>query len=249
MLFSPTIRYIPTPFYHNAFLREFKELIVKDPLVGGFRLACLSFNSATTFGGTFSFAYITDTATIMKVILIPGMGCTPVIRSNWYAWFAKEMNKRDNVECDLQNFPDPYKCRESIWLPHVEKLVEDPENTVIVGHSSGAACAMRLLEKATEKPFAACILVAAAYTDLGDEDERLSEYFNRPWDWNRMAQGASKIVLFHGTDDHLIPVKEARHIAQQLSSVSHFEFLEMAGKSHFFEPWSEILDVMDAIVK
>ena len=185
----------------------------------------------------------------MKVILIPGMGCAPVARSNWYAWFAKEINKRENVECDLQNFPDPYKCRESIWLPHVEKLVEDPEHTIIVGHSSGAACAMRLLEKTTEKPLAGCILVAAAHTDLGDDDERFSGYFNRPWDWTRMAQGASKIVLFHGTDDHLIPVKEARYIADQLSFASHFEFREMENKSHFFEPWSEILDALDNIVK
>lgn len=184
----------------------------------------------------------------MKVILIPGMGCKPVARSNWYSWFAEEMNKRDEVECVLQDFPDPYKCRESIWSPHVQKLVTEPENTIIVGHSSGAACAMRYLERSTEKPLAGCILVAAAYTDLGDEDERRSEYFNRPWDWKRMARGASKIVLFHGTDDHLIPVQEARHIADELSFASHFEFREMEGMSHFFRSWPEILEVMDTIL-
>ena len=201
----------------------------------------------------------------MKVILIPGMGCAPVARSNWYAWFAREINQRYQsddtmaVHCDLQDFPDPYQCRESIWMPHVQKLIgdedddndsnNDPSPTIIVGHSSGAACAMRLLEQ-RKRPLAACILVAAAHTDLDDEDERLSGYFNRPWDWQRMAQGASKIVLFHGTDDHLIPVREARHIAEQLSVFAkHFEFREMNGKSHFFEPWPEILEVMDAICK
>lgn len=197
--------------------------------------------------------------TSMKVILIPGMGCNPVARSNWYSWFAKEINKRPNWSCDLGNFPDPYQCRESIWLPHVQKLMqgEPPENLVIVGHSSGAACAMRLLERmgqgvgggGDDKPLACCILVAAALTDLGDEDERLSGYFNRPWNFQDMAKGASKIVLFHGTDDHLIPVQEARYIAEKLSCADHFEYREMDGHSHFFEPWPEILEVIDALAR
>jgi len=192
----------------------------------------------------------------MKVIVIPGMGCTPVASSNWYSWFAAEMQKRPNLDCVLQDFPDPYQCRESIWLPHVQSLIagsdddddddDSGKETIIVGHSSGAACAMRLLETVA-KPLAGCILVAAAHTDLGDEDERLSGYFNRPWNWNRMAQGASKIVLFHGTDDHLIPVTEARHIAQKLSFADHFEFREMPNQSHFFRPWPELLEAMDAI--
>lgn len=190
---------------------------------------------------------------MVKVILIPGMGCTPVARSNWYAWFAQEMNARPGVTCELHDFPDPHKCRESIWMPHVQAMVTDQDNdpaeTIIIGHSSGAACAMRLLELTQYTPLKACILVAAAYTDLDDPDERLSGYFGRPWDWPRMAAGASKIVLFHGTNDHLIPIQEARHIAQQLRFAEHFEFFEMDGKSHFFEPWPELLKVMDAILK
>jgi len=190
----------------------------------------------------------------MKVVLIPGMGCTPVATSNWYTWFATEMKKRPDVDCCIvEDFPDPYKCRESIWMPHVQSLIgssDDAANTIIVGHSSGAACAMRLLEQtALTTPLAGCILVAAAYTDLDDEDERLSGYFNRPWNWERMAQGASKkIVLFHGTDDHLIPIQEARYIAEQLEFSENFDFREMPGNSHFFRPWPELLDEMDNIL-
>jgi uncharacterized protein len=188
----------------------------------------------------------------MKVILIPGMGCTPVASSNWYAWFRDEMLQRKNVQCELHEFPDPYKCRESIWMPFVKALMEDPADTILVGHSSGAACAMRLLEECgggdvTATPLAACILVAAAYTDLGDDDERESEYFNRTWNWNQMAQGASRIVLFHGTDDHLIPVAEARHIAAQLGD--SVDYRERNGPSHFFRPWRELLAVMDEVLR
>lgn len=117
------------------------------------------------------------------------------------------------------------------------------ETTVVVGHSSGAACAMRLLEQ--EQLLLGCVLVAACYTDLGDESERRSGYFNRPWDWEKMKNGAKQIILFHSEDDHLIPVQEARHIALKLAGNNNFDYHEMDGKSHFFSPWQEILDVMD----
>jgi predicted alpha/beta hydrolase family esterase len=103
---------------------------------------------------------------------------------------------------------------------------------------------MRLLESRDPK-LLGVILVAAAYTDLGDEDEARSEYFNRPWDWETMREGAEYIVLFHGTDDHLIPVGEARYIASKMNDANHFTFIEMDNKSHFFRPWQEILDVFD----
>jgi predicted alpha/beta hydrolase family esterase len=126
---------------------------------------------------------------------------------------------------------------------------------------------MRLLESMASRgtPLAGCILVATAYTDLDDEDERRSGYFTRPWQWEQMIHGASQIVVFHGTNDHLIPVQEARYIANQLHRVladhdnkssnnkqnratASFQYHEMKHQSHFFEPWPELLDAIDAIV-
>lgn len=207
----------------------------------------------------------------MKVILIPGMGCTPVASSNWYSWLADQLQQRQQapaVECIVRDFPDPYLCRESIWIPYVmnhligrEETTTSPEEDdeiIVIGHSSGAACTMRLLERygngnhcdASSEPkppkLRAAILVAAAHTDLGDEDERRSEYFQRPWDWDAMKRGADRIILFHGTDDHLIPVDEARYIAKQLHG--KVEYHEMNGKSHFFQPWPELLHVIDDII-
>ena len=193
----------------------------------------------------------------MKVILIPGMGCTPIESSNWYLWFRDQLRLRScsqmhrtEIECDLYHYPDPYQCRESKWIPFVRTKIDTPCQTIIVGHSSGAACAMRLLEQYGKEgtPLKACILVAAAFTDLGDEDERRSEYFNRPWDWESMQNGClTPIILFHGTDDPLIPVSEARHIAEQLTS-KYCDYRERKGQSHFFQPWDELLEAFDLLL-
>ncbi|GFH59058.1 alpha/beta-hydrolase [Chaetoceros tenuissimus] len=182
----------------------------------------------------------------MRIVLIPGMGCSPVARVNWYSWFANEVLKKQNVdECVLRDFPDPNGCKESIWIPFLRDEIGLDENTIVVGHSSGAACAMRLLENDEVCKLKGVLLVAAAYTDLGDEYERRSEYFSRPWNWEKMKKGAEKIHCFHGVDDHLIPVKEARYIAVKMKGPT-FKYSEIkGGVSHFFEPWDEILDVID----
>jgi len=187
------------------------------------------------------------------------MGCTPVATSNWYSWFANEMRQRPGVtECVLRDFPDPYQCKESVWVPFVTDDVGLDEDTIIVGHSSGAACAMRLLESEPKKVNSSnnpsstslhgAVLVASAYTDMGDKSERRSEYFNRPWNWETMKRGAKNIALFHGTDDHLIPVAEARYIAEKLKG-DNFKYYEMTGVSHFFQPWNEILEVVDNMIQ
>ena len=93
---------------------------------------------------------------------------------------------KEEIESKLQipvlvtNFPDPYYARESIWVPFAINDLCADEETIIVGHSSGAACGLRIAEKIKLKGL---VLVSAYHTDLGDETEAASGYFNHPWDW------------------------------------------------------------------
>lgn len=115
-----------------------------------------------------------------RIVIIPGMGCAPVLECNWYAWL------RDKLESDstgrftviLEDMPDPYAARESQWLPFIRDTLKIDEKTILIGHSSGCEAIMRLLEKDKVRGI---ILVAACHTDLGSDDEKASEYYNRPW--------------------------------------------------------------------
>jgi pimeloyl-ACP methyl ester carboxylesterase len=69
----------------------------------------------------------------------------------------------------------------------VNDLALGPDD-VVVGHSSGALLAMRLLEG--ERKIKGAVLVACAHTDLGDENERASEYFDLPWQFDKMKNNA-----------------------------------------------------------
>ena len=46
----------------------------------------------------------------------------------------------------MQNFPDPVKARESVWIPFMQDELQCDADTIIVGHSSGAEAAMRYAE-------------------------------------------------------------------------------------------------------
>ena len=59
--------------------------------------------------------------------------------------------------------PDPITARRSIWLPFMKDELGVDEQTIIIGHSSGACAAVRFAE--TNK--VAGIVLVGAYTSGG----------------------------------------------------------------------------------
>jgi predicted alpha/beta hydrolase family esterase len=115
-----------------------------------------------------------------RIVIVPGMGCVPVRECNWYAWLQDELEQDSSGRFNviLQDMPDPHAARESRWVPFIRNTLKVDDKTILIGHSSGCEAIMRLLEKDKVR---GVILVAACHTDLGDENERASEYYNRPW--------------------------------------------------------------------
>jgi uncharacterized protein len=103
------------------------------------------------------------------------------------------------------------------------------ENTIVIGHSSGAEAAMRYME--SNKVYG-CILVCACHTDLGYESEAAAGYYNRPWKWEVIKANSRWILQYHSSDDPFIPQHEADFVAAQLGS----EYKLARNKSHFFRP-------------
>ena len=155
-----------------------------------------------------------------KCIIVPGNGCSPgtVRKSNWYGWAEKTIKKTKIFDqVILRDMPDPFMAHESIWIPFLKNELGADENTVIVGHSSGAEAAMRLLE---EIKLRGIVLVSACHTDLGDAGEREAGWYARPWQWEKMKANAGSFGIhqFHSNDDPFIPVSESRHVAKNIGS-------------------------------
>ena len=185
------------------------------------------------------------------VIICPGNGCTNIKRSNWYGKFHEQLQDL-GIPSVCENFPDPHRARRTQWIPFIRKKAEeaspdDPSNIVLVGHSSGAQATLRYAE---QYPIKAAVLVAATYSDLGDDGERASGYYpqkdgngniTNPYLFADMKQNCPVWYQFHSNDDPFIPLHEAEQIRDGLGLGETYKMLP--GRSHFFEIFPELLEI------
>jgi len=159
----------------------------------------------------------------MKVIIIPGNGNTDITEN----WFPSVKNGLQKFGLDViaENMPDPDLARKEYWLPFIKEKLST-ENSILIGHSSGAVAILRYLENNKCK---LAILIGAYYTDLGDKSEKKSGYFDEPWEWNKIKNNAEKIVIFSSKDDPYIPISEALFIKNKTNA----EYHEYNDEGHF----------------
>lgn len=171
-----------------------------------------------------------------KVIFIHGNGGSTG-DDNWMPSVAEELEKL-GLQVSRKTFPDNEMARSEYWLPYIKELGAD-ENTILIGHSSGAVAAMRFAE---QHKILGTVLVSASYTDLGEESEKVSGYFEMPWDWKKIKQNQKFIIQFASTDDPYIPISEARYIHEQLLT----EYHEFSDKGHF--GWDKGIKVFPELI-
>lgn len=180
-----------------------------------------------------------------KVVLVHGNGGS-LGTDNWFP-YTKAKLEALGLSVMSPNMPDNMLARESEWLPFLKNELRADDNTILIGHSSGAVAAMRYAEN---NKLYGSILVGACYTDLGDEDEKASGYYNRRWRWDKIKANQNWIVQFASTDDPYIPIKEARHIHSMLNT----EYYEANNEGHYSQDrakveFPEIIEIIREKIK
>jgi predicted alpha/beta hydrolase family esterase len=160
-----------------------------------------------------------------RFVFVHGNGSAATWELAWAPWLKKKLDGM-GYETHFQTMPDPVGAHRNIWLPHLENEVKVGLDDVLIGWSSGATAAMRYAE--THKILGS-ILVSPSYTDLGDESEKQSGYFDGPWDWKAIKSNQKKIALVFGDDDPYIPQSEFAYIAVHLGP----DKLKIPGGGHF----------------
>ncbi len=145
----------------------------------------------------------------------------------WAPWLKRELEALGH-ETFFETLPDSVIARSRYWLPFLSDHVGAGENDVLIGWSSGATAAMRYAES---HQLRGSILIAPSHTDLGDDLEKQSGYFDEPWRWPEIRAHQREIALVWGDDDPYIPQEEFAFIARQLQPVT----FEIPGGGHFTE--------------
>ncbi|MDP3727964.1 MAG: alpha/beta hydrolase [bacterium] len=161
----------------------------------------------------------------MQIMLVPGNGDADINSEIWYPWIRKELENL-NLKIIAKNMPDADLARRKYWIPFIEEQLQNNKDSILIGHSSGALAALRYAEI---HKLIGLVIVGASYTDLADQKEKASGYFDEEWHWEKIKQNVKWIIHFHSINDPFIPVEEARYIAKKLNT----EYYEFNDQGHF----------------
>lgn len=176
---------------------------------------------------------------MIKAIFIHGNG-GGTSKDNWFPYLKTELKKL-GITVINKDFPDNKIAREKYWLPFIKKLGAN-KSTILIGHSSGAVAAMRFAEK---NKILGSVLVGTYYTDVGNDNEKKSGYFNHPWDWEVIKNNQKWILQFNSTNDPWIPIEEARFVNKKLKT-KYFEFTDQGhfGRDYYKETFPELVQAI-----
>lgn len=174
----------------------------------------------------------------LKVILIHGNGGGTIDDQGIFFPYLKTELEKLGLTVIAKTFPDNDLARAKYWLPFLEELGAN-ENSILIGHSSGAEAAMRYAE--THKIYGS-VLISPCYTDGMNPHEAASGYYDHPWDWDQIKANQNWIIQFYSTDDPYIHPEEANFVKIELNT----EYYEYHNQGHFY-PKTEFPEIIKVI--
>ena len=162
-----------------------------------------------------------------KVLVLHGTGASS--KENWFPWLKSELEKSgyDVWVPDLPGADKPNIQRYNKFI-FENRPWDFEEETVIIGHSSGAVAILGLLQQLPEDvKVGTCYLVGSFRNDLGWDS--LKELFIESFDFEVIKKKAEKFVFIHSDNDPYCPLDHAEYLAEKLSG----ELIIRQGQGHF----------------
>ncbi|HNY25339.1 MAG TPA: alpha/beta hydrolase [Alphaproteobacteria bacterium] len=150
-----------------------------------------------------------------KIIILHGTGGSP--EGNWFPWLKEKLERHGNIVY-VPKLPTPENQSLQNWLVAFYNQVPSlDENTILIGHSCGAAFILNILEK-LNKPVKESVFVSGFINKLGNKyfDDLNETFIENNFDWERIKSNAGKITILYGDNDPYIPLKAAQRLAEKL---------------------------------
>jgi uncharacterized protein len=140
---------------------------------------------------------------------------------NWFDWLRKELHGV-NIECHVPQLPTPENQHLSHWTDvfndSCQHLIHS--NTIMIGHSLGAAFVLRWLEQ-QDCQLKTVVLVGAFLGEVGIEkfDSINQSFFETEFDWRRIQKNSRQFICYYGDNDPYVKRDHFNFIADHLSAV------------------------------
>lgn len=140
-------------------------------------------------------------------------------QENWFPWLGQKLSKLGKVH--IPDFPTPEGQNLEAWLKIANRALVniEPNNIILVGHSTGAGMILRMAEQTLE-PYKALFPICPFDRELGiaQFDELNQDFFYPTYDWEAVIRGAYRITCFAGENDPYVPLDQPTRIAKALNA-------------------------------
>ena len=178
-----------------------------------------------------------------NVIIFHGTGGNP--NSYWIPWLKVELETL-GYKVTVPALPNPNKPDISETLPFVLDNLEFDEETILIGHSSGSALILSVLENIKPK-IKMAILVAGFYKQLSSGYNGMIQ---GRYNWDGIKSHANKFVFINSNND---PWGCDEQMGREMQSFVGGELIVMhdghMGSDSFNQPYREFPLLVELIEK
>ncbi len=115
----------------------------------------------------------------------------------WFPWLKKELESADfNVWAP--QLPDSDDPQVDKWLPFIIENGNFTEDTVLIGHSAGAAIILSVLEE-IKVEVRQSILVSGYSYSTGKDD--INGIIKKVYDWKKISESTQQIIYINSDND------------------------------------------------
>jgi uncharacterized protein len=135
-----------------------------------------------------------------RVLIIPRWSGGP--ESDWYPWFIGQLQHAGLENVTVANLPSPHEPVVGSWVDGLLLLLDDqPEQTVLVGHSVGCQAIVRALARLPNSQSVAGTLLVAAWFTVDAPWPSLRPWIETEVDLARARQAAGQCVAILSDND------------------------------------------------
>lgn len=154
-----------------------------------------------------------------KAFILHGTGASP--KDHWFLWMKEKLEEK-GLEVYAPDFPTPEGQNLENWMEVLQEYPEIDEDTILIGHSTGAVFILSILEKVEKVKEA--YLISGFTGKLGIEFDALNESFaEKEFDFEDIKDSAGEIYVFHSDSDPYVPLEKAEDLALNLEASLHLK--------------------------
>lgn len=152
----------------------------------------------------------------MNIVIVHGTKANP--NSNWFPWLKKSLEKMGH-NVVVPQFPTPDDQDVDNWLDVFDDHIDDPSNTVLIGHSIGSTLLFNALFGAEEN-FKATFFVSPVLESISkpEYDKLNASFYDIEFDWEDIKSHAGAVHILYGESDPYVPKSQAQALEQHLKT-------------------------------